>query len=175
MARLARPRRRERDNAWPGVMVVMLARQPAADAEHGGRNLLVTASMAVPFHQGGRGLPECAGVNLHRQAVDTTMFIELDDEVNAASAGRRPDFGAAILTIEWMRLAQRSSQPQDLGRVERLDHSLRQVVPFGPSSKTMPSDLSSSRIRSAVAKSRFFFAAVRSAMRASISPASSPP
>jgi hypothetical protein len=45
------------------------------------------------------------------------------------------------------------------------DHSRRQVVPPGPSSKTMPSDLSSLRMRSAVAKSRFFLAAARSAIQ----------
>ena len=83
----------------------------------------------------------------------------------AAAASRRANFGAPVLALELARIAKRRCQPQDLGRVKRLAHSRRQVVPFGPSSKTMPSALSSSRMRSAVAKSRFFLAAARSAMR----------
>ncbi len=94
---------------------------------------------------------------------------------NPAPAGRRAELRASIFSIERVRIAQRSSQPQDLGRVERRTHSRRQVVPPGPSSKTMPSALSSSRIRSAVAKSRFFLASARSAMRWLRSSSSSPP
>ena len=67
-----------------------------------------------------------------------------------AAAGRRAQLGAAVLALQRARLAERRRQPQDLGRVERRVHSRRQVVPPGPSSKTMPSALSSSRMRSAV-------------------------
>src|SRR6516162_5220663 len=50
----------------------------------------------------------------------------------------------------------------------------RQLVPLGPSSSRTPSAASSSRMRSAVAKSFALRAARRSAMRASIAAASGP-
>src|SRR5881394_1406168 len=104
---------------------------------------------AVPRKQCGRRLPEGAGLDMHRNSLDPPLFIELDNEVDLAAAGPRLKLGAAVLPLQHLRLVEGRSQPQDLGRVEPLGHSpiysLRHVVPPGPSSRTIPSALSSSR------------------------------
>jgi hypothetical protein len=97
-------------------------------------------------------------MDLHRHPLDPSISVELNSERDPAPAGRRAKFGAAILSVQRVRLPQRGREAQNFGRVERSSHSFRHVVPEGPSSKMMPSALSSSRIRSAAAKSRFFFA-----------------
>src|SRR6185369_11932317 len=118
-------------------------------------------------------LPERAGVNLQGQSLDPALVIKLDGERDPASAGRRAQLRAAILAVEGLGFAERRREPQDIRRIKRLIHSRRQVVPPGPSSKTIPSAFNSSRIRSAVAKSRLALASVRSAIRTSMARLSS--
>src|SRR4051812_46068289 len=104
-------------------------------------------------------------MDLLRQRLDLTFRAELDRGCNAAAAGRRAHLGVTVLAFEPARLLQRGGQPQDLGGVERGVHSRRHVVPDGPSSNTIPSAFNSSRMRSAVAKSRLALAWARSAIR----------
>ena len=132
------------------------------------------ASDRAPLEQSRRRLAEGAGVHRLRKRRDAASLVELT-ATDPASAGRRPRLGPAVLALERARRPERRRQPQDLGRVERRVHSLRQVVPPGPSSKTMPSAFNSSRMRSAAAKSRASFAAARSAIRASMPDASASP
>src|SRR6185437_2022561 len=146
----------------------MVARQPVAQRQKRGGNLVMASARAVLFDQRGRRLAESTGMNLDRQSLDPALLVELHRQADPAPACRRAQLRPAVFAFEFMRLLERSRKPQDFGRVQRLRHSRRQVVPPGPSSKMMPSALSSSRMRSAVAKSRAFFAAVRSAMRDSI-------
>src|SRR6185295_4828706 len=153
----------------------MLAGEPAAQRQHRLGNLVMGAAAAMPLDQRCRRLAESAGLNLHRDALDAAVTVELYGHADAAAASRRADFGGTILAIEVVRFAQRCGKPENFSRIEWLAHSLRHVVPPGPSSKTTPSALSSSRMRSAVAKSRFFFASARAAMRSSMADASPSP
>src|SRR4051812_20704200 len=146
MACLTRPRRRKSDNLRPAALLVLLARQPPAQHEHSLGNLFVSPATAMAFDECCRRLPECAGMDLHRQAIDPAIIVELNGKANAASARRRTNFRLAVMPIERMRFLERGRETQDLGRVEglahRLVHSRRQVVPSGPSSKTIPSPFS---------------------------------
>src|SRR5580765_7816081 len=145
----------ERRDAGPAAVFFLIARQPVAQAQHGPGDIVVGPATAMPFQQCRRSLPERAGMNLHRQALNAPFAVELYRKDDTAAAGRRANLGATVLALQRVSLLQRSREAQYLRRVERRSHSRRQVVPWEPSSKTMPSALSSSRIRSAAAKSRF--------------------
>ena len=92
-----------------------------------------------------------------------------------AAAGRRAQLGAAVLALERSRFVERCREAQDLGRVERLAHSRRQVVPPGP---VLQDDaLGLELVADAVGGGEVavLLGSARSAMRASIASASPPP
>ena len=105
-------------------------------------------------------LPEGAGLHALRD-LGHPAVLQPDLGGDAAAAGRRPPLRPAIGLGERGGERQAGGQPQDVERVDGIAHARRQVVPPGPSSSKMPCVLSSSRIRSAVAKSRARLAVVR--------------
>src|SRR5439155_20063451 len=142
---------RERFDAGP-VRHDVRAVEPCTQLSHAVADLLAAATNCALFKQGRSRLPERAGMDSLRHRSDVTAVVQLHDRFDAAAASGRADLRPAILALQLPRLLQRCREPQDLRRIERRVHSLRQLVPPGPSSKMMPSAFNSSRMRSAVAK-----------------------
>ena len=152
------PRLRGRAGAsatMPGQLrlCVLLLRQPAADAERGIGDFVMRSptaccwtSAARPGRMRRRGRAARSFGRGRSSSSSTAIVIRLPQVGERNSA--RPSSRSSSAPPE---ARQRAA---GFGRVERRGHSRRQVVPPGPSSKTMPSALNSSRMRSAVAKSR---------------------
>ena len=94
MPALARPRRSERRNAGPRGRVVVLAREPATEIEHRFGDFVVGPAAAVALDERCRSLPECAGVHLHRQALDAPVAVE-QRIAERAQAKKNRDFATA--------------------------------------------------------------------------------
>ena len=121
MARLARPRGRERLEPGPVAGLVLLVGQPAADRR---RSASATSSCARPIAccstQSGRRLAERAGVDLLRDRPDAAVLVELRPRrvIRLPQVGERSS-AAPVLALEPRSSCERRRQPQDFGRVER--------------------------------------------------------
>ena len=119
-------------------------------------------------NQGRRSLPKSTSLDRLLDCRHAPISIKRNPHRHPAPAGRRAHFRPiSPIKPTLPRYARRKAE--DIASVKRLAHARRQVVPPGPSSSRMPSALSSLRMRSDSAKSRAALAAVRAAMRVSIS------
>ena len=153
MARAVRACRRKGDKAGPAT-----ARSPRRPARRPAGRARPSPPTVCGRSRLARAMPPRPGQTRRRGPAATArrrgVAFNLDRDGDCASAGPRAQLGSSVLALERARRRERGGQPQDFGRVERRVHSFRQVVPLGPSSNTMPSAFRSSRMRSAVAKSR---------------------
>lgn len=143
----------ERSDSRPLRSLVRSA-QPGAQPIERDTEFSFVPSPRTLLEQARGGLAEGAGQDGLRQGLDPALGIELDGGQHPAAAGRGSNSGRAVLALEVPRALERRREAQDFGRVERLVHSRRHVVPPGPSSSTMPISFMASRMASAAAKSR---------------------
>ena len=105
MPRFAPPRGFERLKPGPVSRLVLLVRKPAAYGDQGIGNVGVSAADRVAFNQRRRCLPEGAGMDLLRDQLDPTLFVELDSDGDVAAAGWGAELGLAVLPLERARIA----------------------------------------------------------------------
>ena len=158
LARAAQERARQGPASSPGSSLVA-ASQHRALSDAASTTSSASRPAAPAASRAARGLAEGAGLNLlarplRRGRPRSSWTCSRD----RASAGRRTLLAPPVHPIE-LRAARAATPPAAGFRSCRAARSFpAPCSAVGPSSNTMPSAFSSSRMRSAVAKSRFFFA-----------------
>ena len=115
-------RRREITESRPGPRVLALACEPGAQVAQGLGRLRPISAACVPFHEGGGGLSECAGMYPMGHGFDPAPVVELHRNFDAASAGWRANLCMTVLPLEIARFRQRRGEPQDICGVEGRVH-----------------------------------------------------
>ena len=155
MARLARAGRCERREAGPVAGLVLLLGEPAARARPAHWRLRRASGRShAAASKAAEAWPKAQAWTCWETCTTRPSSSSCDRNLDPAAAGRRAQLGAAVLASR-ARAARAATPPAAGFRSCRAARSFPAPSrAAGPSSKTMPSAFSSSRMRSAAAKSR---------------------